>query len=93
MAIKYLQGSIFDRNEWQTHVKTNRITTKERVLGHMIGPGLVYAFYSMILSLRELFYMDVLRMNTAAQTVRTERRLSAVSAEKLCSERGGQCGR
>lgn len=63
MAKEYLKGSMFDRPEWQTHVKTNRITTKERVLGHMIGPGFVYFFYSTFLSLRELFYMDVLRIN------------------------------
>lgn len=63
MAREYLKGSMFDRPEWQTHVKTNRITTKERILGHMIGPGLVYFFYSTFLGLRELFYMDVLRIN------------------------------
>lgn len=49
----YLKGSVFDRPQWQTHVKTNRITTKERVLGHMIGPGMVYFFYSTFLGLRE----------------------------------------
>lgn len=61
--MEFLKGSIFDRDEWQTHVKTNRITTKERVLGHMVGPGFVYAYFSVILALRELFYMDVLRIN------------------------------
>ena len=63
MAKDYLKGSMFDRDRWQTHVKTNRITTKERLLGHIIGPGMVYFFYSTLLSLRELFYMDVLRIN------------------------------
>ncbi len=63
MAKEYLKGSMFDRPEWQTHVKTNRITTKERFLGHILGPGMVYFFYTTFLSLRELFYMDVLRIN------------------------------
>ncbi len=63
MAREYLKGSMFDRPQWQTHVKTNRITTKERVLGHMIGPGMVYFFYSTFTGLRELFYMDILRIN------------------------------
>ena len=63
MAREYLKGSMFDRPEWQTHVKTNRITTKERVLGHMVGPGMVYFFYSTFTGLRELFYMDILRIN------------------------------
>ncbi len=63
MAKEYLKGSMFDRPEWQTHVKTNRITNKERFLGHILGPGFVYLYYSTLLSLRELFYMDVLRIN------------------------------
>jgi GPH family glycoside/pentoside/hexuronide:cation symporter len=63
MEREYLKGSMFDRPEWQTHVKTNRITAKERFLGHILGPGFVYLFYSTLLSLRELFYMDVLRIN------------------------------
>ena len=33
MAKEYLKGSIFDKDFMQTHVKTNRITVKERVLG------------------------------------------------------------
>ena len=63
MAREYLKGSIFDRDSMQTKVKTNRITTKERVLGHMIGPGFVYVYYCVVLGLRELFYMDVMRIN------------------------------
>ena len=63
MAREYLKGSMFDSPKWQTHVKTNRITTKERILGHMVGPGLVYFFYSTFIGLRELFYMDILRIN------------------------------
>lgn len=61
--MEYLKGSIFDRDSMQTKVKTNRITTKERVLGHMIGPGFVYVYYCVVLGLRELFYMDVMRIN------------------------------
>ncbi|MBD5093788.1 MAG: hypothetical protein HDT26_05800 [Subdoligranulum sp.] len=63
MAKEYLKGSIFDKDFMQTHVKTNRITVKERVLGHILGPGFVYVYYCVILGLRELFYMDVLRIN------------------------------
>lgn len=63
MAREYLKGSMFDRDEWQTKITTNRITTKERFLGHILGPGLTYAFYSVILALRELYYMDILRIN------------------------------
>lgn len=67
MAREYLKGSMFDRDEWQTKVKTNRITRKERLLGHVLGPGLVYAFYTIVLALRELYYMDILRINEVFQ--------------------------
>lgn len=63
MAREYLKGSIFDSDKMQTKVKTNRITTKERVLGHMIGPGFVYVYFCVVLGLKELFYMDVMRIN------------------------------
>ena len=61
--MEYLKGSIFDRNVMQTKVKTNRITGKERFWGHIMGPGLVYTFYCVVLSLRELYYMDIIRIN------------------------------
>ena len=63
MAKEYLKGGMFDRKVWQTKVTTNRITTKERFLGHILGPGLTYTFFSLVLALRELYYMDILRIN------------------------------
>ncbi|MBR6321722.1 MAG: MFS transporter [Lachnospiraceae bacterium] len=61
--MEFLKGSIFDRDSMQTKVKTTRITAKEKFLGHILGPGFVYVFYCVILGLRELFYMDVVRIN------------------------------
>lgn len=63
MAKEYLKGSIFDSDFMQTKVTTNRITGKERFLGHILGPGISYTFYAVILGLRELYYMDILRIN------------------------------
>ena len=63
MAKEYLKGSIFDSDALQTKVKTNRITTKERFLGHILGPGMVYVYYCVVLGLRELYYMDIMRIN------------------------------
>ena len=63
MAREYLKGSIFDSDALQTKVTTNRITAKERIWGYIVGPGLVYTFYSLLTSLRELFFMDVVRIN------------------------------
>ena len=59
----YLQGSIFDKESMQTKVKTSRISKAERLLGYMVGPGFVYLQYSTVNSLRELFFMDVIRIN------------------------------
>lgn len=61
--MEYLKGSIFDSESIQTKVKTNRITGKERFLGHLLGPGMVFVFYSVVLGLRELYYMDIIRIN------------------------------
>lgn len=61
--MEYLKGSIFDKDSMQTKVKTNRITSKERFLGHLLGPGMVYVFYCVVLGLRELYYMDIIRIN------------------------------
>lgn len=63
MAREYLKGGIFDKDKMQTKVTTNRITAKERFLGHILGPGLVYVYYCVILGLKELFYMDIIRIN------------------------------
>ena len=68
MARDYLKGSMFDRESWQTKVKTNRITAKEKFLGHILGPGMIYVYYCVVLGLRELFYMDVMKINEAYTT-------------------------
>ena len=77
--MEYLKGSIFDRDSMQTKIKTNRITAKERVLGHMIGPGFVYVYYCVVLGLRELFYMDVMRINEVFQNAYTYLILTTVT--------------
>ena len=61
--MEYLKGGLFDKDSMQTKVKTNRITGRERFWGHVMGPGLVYAFYCVVLGLRELYYMDIIRIN------------------------------
>ncbi len=61
--MEFLKGSVFDRDSMQTRVKTTRITMKEKLLGHILGPGFIYVYYCVILGLRELFYMDVIRIN------------------------------
>lgn len=60
---EYLKGSIFDRDFMQTRARTARVSGKEKLLGHMIGPGFVYAFYCTVLGLKELYYMDIIGIN------------------------------
>ena len=61
--MQYLKGSIFDKDAMQTKVKSNRVGGKERFLGHLLGAGMVYVFYCVVLGLRELYYMDIIRIN------------------------------
>ncbi len=59
----FLSNSLFQKDFMQTKVKTNRIGGKERFLGHLLGPGMVYVFYCVVMGLRELYYMDIIRIN------------------------------
>ena len=61
--MEFLKGSIFDRDFTQTKVSTNRITRKEKLLGHIIGPGFVFMYYNVLVSLRELFYTHIMDFN------------------------------
>lgn len=61
--MEYLKGSIFDSDKMQTKVTTGRISGKERFLGHLVGPGFVYVYYCVVVGLRELYYMDILKIN------------------------------
>ncbi len=51
---EYLKGSVFDRDFMQTKVTSNRVTAKERLFGYIIGPGMVYMYYCVVLGLKEL---------------------------------------
>ena len=79
MVKEYLKGSIFDKDFMQTKVKTNRINGLERLLGYIIGPGFVYLQLSTVNSLRELFFMDVIRINEAYGSEYTYMRMTVVT--------------
>ena len=51
---EYLKGSVFDRDFMQTKDTSNRVTAKERLFGYIIGPGMVYMYYCVVLGLKEL---------------------------------------
>ena len=75
----YLQGGLFDKDFMQTKVKTNRISVWERVLGYIVGPGFVYLQYSTVNSLRELYFMDVVRINESYGSEYTYMRMTIVT--------------
>lgn len=61
--MEFLKGSIFDKDAMQTKVKTNRLSGKERWLGHVLAPGMTYVYFCVVMGLRELYYMDIVRIN------------------------------
>ncbi len=69
--MQYLKGSIFDKDSMQTKVKKAGVDGKERFLGHILGPGITWTFYLLVTALRELFYMDVIRINEVYNNVYT----------------------
>ncbi len=68
---EYLKGSVFDRDFMQTKVTSNRVTAKERLFGYIIGPGMVYMYYCVVLGLKELYYMDIIAINEIYNNVMT----------------------
>lgn len=79
MAREYLKGSIFDKDFMQTKIKTNRISAAERLWGYIVGPGFIYLQFSTVNSLRELFFMDVVRINEVYGSPLTYMRLTIVT--------------
>lgn len=79
MAREYLKNSIFDKDSLQTKVKTNRISIPERIWGYLIGPGFVYLHFSTVNSLRELYFMDVVRINENYGSPLTYMRMTLVT--------------
>ena len=69
--MQYLKGSIFDKDSMQTKVKKVSVDGKERFLGHILGPGITWTFYLLVTALRELYYMDVIRINEVYNNVYT----------------------
>ena len=68
---EYLKGSVFDRDFMQTKDTSNRVTAKERLFGYIIGPGMVYMYYCVVLGLKELYYMDIIAINEIYNNVMT----------------------
>lgn len=59
----FLSKGLFEKDFMQTKVKTHSMSSAEKLWGHGISPGFIHIYYCIILSLRELFYMQVMRLN------------------------------
>lgn len=58
--MQFLKNGIFDKDFMQSKVKTHSMSRAERYLGYMLGPGFVLVYFTMINSLREMYYLSVL---------------------------------
>ena len=62
--IKLLSRGIFEKNFMDSHVHTRTMTTKEKVLGHLIGPLGMIMLVNVIGALSELYYTEQVPIDT-----------------------------
>ena len=62
--MQFLKKGLFEKDFMQTKVKTHSMSTGEKVWGHGIAPGFTHILFCLILGMRELFYMQVMQLNT-----------------------------
>lgn len=60
---KFLSKGLFEKDFMQSKVTTRNMTGMEKFMGYLFGPGLVIIFVCMITYLREIFYVDVWKMD------------------------------
>lgn len=61
--MEFLKKGLFEKDFMQTKVKTHSMSRGEKVLGYGVGPAFIMIYYCMVLSLRELFYMQIMQLN------------------------------
>lgn len=61
--MQFLKIGLFEKDFMQTKIKTNSMSFAEKLLGYAVSPGFNHVLYCLILSMRELFYMQVLKLN------------------------------
>lgn len=61
--MRFLSKGLFEKNFMQTKITTHSMSFKEKLYGYALGPGFVVLYYTMVLSLREIFYMQIMQLN------------------------------
>lgn len=61
--MQFLKKGLFEKSFMQTKVKTHSLSRGEKLYGYALAPAFVMVYYSMVLSLRELFYMQIMQLN------------------------------
>lgn len=61
--MRFLKKGLFEKDFMQTKVNTHSMSFREKLYGYALGPGFVVLYYTMVLSLREIFYMQIMQLN------------------------------
>lgn len=78
--MQFLKKGLFETKFMQTRIKTHSMSGKEKALGYALGPGFTMLYFSMVLSLRELFYMQIMQLNVLFNNNYTYFALQTVSS-------------
>lgn len=61
--MQFLKKGLFEKDFMQTKVKSYSMSFAEKLLGYAVGPGMAMIYFYMVVSLRELFYMQIMQLN------------------------------
>lgn len=62
--MKFLQHGLFEKDFMQSKATTHSMSAKEKALGYLLGPGFVVLYTLTVSSLREMYYMQVIPIDT-----------------------------
>lgn len=62
--MKFLQRGLFEKDFMQSKATTHSMSFKEKLLGYILGPGFVVLYTLTVSSLREMYYMQVIPIDT-----------------------------
>ena len=62
--MKFLSKGLFEKDFMQSKVTSHSMSFQEKLWGYALGPGFVAVYTCMVTSLREMFYMSVMPMDS-----------------------------
>lgn len=60
----FLSRGLFEKDFLQSRIHTYSMTFKEKALGYALGPGIVLVYTTLVQSLREMFYVSVVPLDS-----------------------------